>query len=78
MRDGVVGARSIAKAGGFVIAQHPETCQAHGMPAAVIEAGLTTAVLTADAIGDALQNRMAGMSFASMAADFENPFFSLS
>lgn len=47
-RDGVVGARAIAAAGGMVLAQDEPTSAVWGMPGEVVEAGLATAVLPLD------------------------------
>ncbi|MGN6474614.1 MAG: CheB methylesterase domain-containing protein [Mycobacteriales bacterium] len=44
-RDGVVGARAIAAAGGMVLAQDEPTSAVWGMPGEVVDAGLATAVL---------------------------------
>jgi two-component system chemotaxis response regulator CheB len=44
-RDGVVGAEKLVKAGGAIIAQDEASCAVWGMPRAVTEAGLTSAVL---------------------------------
>lgn len=44
-RDGTDGAQAIAKAGGSIFAQSAETCAVWGMPRAVTEMGLATAVL---------------------------------
>ncbi len=43
--DGAAGARVIAEAGGTVVAQNEATCIVWGMPKAVAEAGLCSAVL---------------------------------
>ena len=43
--DGEAGARVIAEAGGTVVAQNEATCIVWGMPRAVAEAGLCSAVL---------------------------------
>jgi two-component system chemotaxis response regulator CheB len=44
-RDGVLGARRLIEAGGAVMAQDRASCSVWGMPRAVAEAGLATAVL---------------------------------
>lgn len=48
--DGCEGARKIAHRGGKVIAQDKETSAVWGMPAAVVEAGIASAVLPVDCI----------------------------
>jgi two-component system chemotaxis response regulator CheB len=44
-RDGLAGARKLAERGGTVLAQDRETSAVWGMPRAVAEAGLASAVL---------------------------------
>lgn len=44
-RDGLLGARRVVDGGGVILAQSPETCAVWGMPKAVTEAGLASAVL---------------------------------
>jgi two-component system chemotaxis response regulator CheB len=44
-RDGLIGARAIAAAGGEVLAQDSRTSVVWGMPGAVANAGLAAAVL---------------------------------
>lgn len=47
-RDAVEGARSVVAAGGMVLAQDEQSSAVWGMPGAVVEAGLATAVLPMD------------------------------
>lgn len=49
-RDGAVGAASIVEAGGAVLAQDEASCAVWGMPRAVAEAGLASAILPPDQI----------------------------
>jgi len=49
-RDGVSGAARIVERGGTIIAQDPETSAVWGMPGAVANAGLASAVLTPEQI----------------------------
>lgn len=49
-RDGVEGARRIVAAGGTVLAQNEASCAVWGMPRAVVDAGLASAVLPPDEI----------------------------
>ena len=53
-RDGSDGAQSIVNAGGSMYAQDAETCAVWGMPRAVTELGLATAVLPPAELADAL------------------------
>lgn len=52
--DGCDGARLLKQAGGTLWAQSKETCTIYGMPQAVVNAGLTDAVLDLDDIGSLL------------------------
>jgi two-component system, chemotaxis family, protein-glutamate methylesterase/glutaminase len=49
-RDGVEGAATLVSCGGSVIAQDEASCAVWGMPRAVLEAGLASAVLSPDKI----------------------------
>ena len=49
-RDGVEGAGALVRCGGSVIAQDEASCAVWGMPRAVLEAGLASAVLPPDKI----------------------------
>lgn len=49
-RDGVIGAERLARAGGTLFAQDAATSAVWGMPRAIAEAGLATAVLPPEAI----------------------------
>tara|TARA_B100001057_G_scaffold48089_1_gene42919 strand:- start:2973 stop:4070 length:1098 start_codon:yes stop_codon:yes gene_type:complete len=53
-RDGTDGAQSIASAGGTIFAQSAETCAVWGMPRAVTELGLASAVLPPADLADKL------------------------
>ncbi len=53
-RDGLEGARLIKQRGGKVIAQDEATCVVYGMPRAIVEAGLSDAVLPLELIGPTL------------------------
>ena len=52
--DGCDGARLLKQAGGTLWAQSKDTCTIYGMPQAVVNAGLSVAVLELDAIGNML------------------------
>jgi two-component system chemotaxis response regulator CheB len=52
--DGLEGARRLKAAGGVVLAQSEATCTVYGMPKAVVDAGLTDAVVDLDAIAATL------------------------
>jgi two-component system chemotaxis response regulator CheB len=56
-RDGLVGARAIVEAGGWMIAQDRETSAVWGMPGAVAKAGLASAVLPPCAIADVISGK---------------------
>jgi len=56
-RDGTDGARAVARAGGIVVAQDPETSVVWGMPGSVAEAGLAAAVLPPAGIADWIRRR---------------------
>jgi two-component system chemotaxis response regulator CheB len=49
-RDGAAGAAAIVAAGGTVFAQDEASCAVWGMPRAVAEAGLASAILPPDQI----------------------------
>jgi two-component system chemotaxis response regulator CheB len=49
-RDGVEGASTLVSCGGSVIAQDEASCAVWGMPRAILEAGLASAVLAPDKI----------------------------
>ncbi len=51
-RDGAIGAAYIARAGGIVLAQDPETAIASSMPKTAIEAGVVSAVCAVEEIGE--------------------------
>ncbi|MFN7990246.1 MAG: chemotaxis-specific protein-glutamate methyltransferase CheB [Thermoanaerobaculia bacterium] len=57
--DGREGAKALVASGGTVVAESEESCAVYGMPRAVVEAGLASAVWSADEIGSELR-RMAG------------------
>jgi two-component system, chemotaxis family, protein-glutamate methylesterase/glutaminase len=62
--DGARGAKEIAEAGGRVIAQSGPTCVVWGMPRAVEEAGITTAVVPlSEMAGAILQQIGSGLLF---------------
>jgi two-component system chemotaxis response regulator CheB len=56
-RDGVEGAASLVACGGSVIAQDEATCAVWGMPRAVLEAGLVSAVLPPEKIARRIASR---------------------
>jgi two-component system chemotaxis response regulator CheB len=57
--DGREGARALVACGGTVVAESEESCAVYGMPRAVVEAGLASAVRTAEEIAADLR-RLAG------------------
>jgi two-component system chemotaxis response regulator CheB len=56
-RDGVDGAASLVACGGSIIAQDEKSCAVWGMPRAVLEAGLVSAVLPPDKIARRIASR---------------------
>jgi two-component system chemotaxis response regulator CheB len=59
-RDGVEGASSLVACGGSIIAQDEASCAVWGMPRAVLEAGLVSAVLPPDKIARRIASRTEG------------------
>ena len=56
-RDGLEGATSLVAAGGSVLAQNEDSCAVWGMPRAVLEAGLVSAVLPPDKLARRIASR---------------------
>jgi two-component system chemotaxis response regulator CheB len=56
-RDGVEGAAALVARGGSIIAQDESSCAVWGMPRAVLEAGLASAVLPPDKIARRIASR---------------------
>lgn len=56
-RDGVSGASTLVSCGGSIIAQDEASCAVWGMPRAVLEAGLASAVLPPDKIARRVSSR---------------------
>jgi two-component system chemotaxis response regulator CheB len=56
-RDGVEGAATLVACGGSIIAQDEASCAVWGMPRAVLEAGLVSAVLPPDKIARRIASR---------------------
>ena len=59
--DGLAGAREIVKAGGSIIAQDAATSVVWGMPGAVAQDGLASAILPVGEIGDVAANLLRGV-----------------
>jgi two-component system chemotaxis response regulator CheB len=57
-RDGVEGCRLLKQKGGFIIAEHSDTCVVYGMPKAVIEERLADSVIPLDAIATNVVRRV--------------------
>jgi two-component system chemotaxis response regulator CheB len=57
-RDGVEGASRLVACGGSVLAQDEGSCAVWGMPRAILEAGLASAVLTPDKIARRIASRI--------------------
>ena len=62
-RDGAAGAARLVEAGGSLLAQDEATCAVWGMPKAVAEAGLASAVLPPDKIARRVASRAVGTSW---------------
>jgi two-component system, chemotaxis family, protein-glutamate methylesterase/glutaminase len=58
-RDGVEGAARLVACGGSIVAQDEASCAVWGMPRAVLEAGLASAVLSPDKIARRIASRTA-------------------
>jgi two-component system chemotaxis response regulator CheB len=56
-RDGVEGASTLVACGGSIIAQDEASCAVWGMPRAILEAGLASAVLSPDKIARRIASR---------------------
>lgn len=57
-QDGLIGCRKIKEAGGTIIAQDRETSAVWGMPSAVIDAGLTSAVVPLGTMGSEISHAL--------------------
>lgn len=57
-RDGLEGARLLARAGGMILAQDPESSAVWGMPGAVADDGLADAVLPPDRLAQHISKRL--------------------
>ncbi|MFT4025237.1 MAG: chemotaxis-specific protein-glutamate methyltransferase CheB [Novosphingobium sp.] len=64
-RDGAVGAGRIVEAGGAIFAQDEASCAVWGMPRAVAEAGLASAILPPDQIGSRIAASLQGPGSAT-------------
>ena len=58
--DGVEGARAVRRAGGTVVAQDEESSVLYGMPRAVAQAGLCSAILPLPEIGRVVNRLFSG------------------
>ena len=56
-RDGVEGASRLVASGGAIIAQDEASCAVWGMPRAILDAGLASAVLPPDKIARRIASR---------------------
>ena len=57
-KDGLAGARAVAKSGGAILVQDDASSAVWGMPGAVAKAGLAAAVLPPDAIAREVVRRL--------------------
>jgi two-component system chemotaxis response regulator CheB len=71
-RDGVAGARDIVTAGGMVLAQDEPSSAIWGMPGAVVEADLATAVLPLDRFAATVPT-LCRTTFPAPSEPFEEP-----
>ena len=58
--DGLVGATDVVRAGGSVIAQDQATSVVWGMPGAVANAGICSAILPLDGVGPYIRKTATG------------------
>jgi two-component system chemotaxis response regulator CheB len=56
-RDGVEGAATLVSCGGSMLAQDEASCAVWGMPRAILEAGLASAVLPPDKLARRIASR---------------------
>ncbi len=54
-KDGLLGMKELYKKGGKILTQNEETCVVYGMPKAVVDAGIATAVLSVNGITNAIK-----------------------
>jgi two-component system, chemotaxis family, protein-glutamate methylesterase/glutaminase len=71
--DGAVGMGAIQAAGGFTIAQSPDTCVVDSMPRSAIERGFATRVVSLSALASLLQSK----SVADNVSDSKHSTFSV-
>jgi len=67
-RDGLAGAEILAKAGGTIWAQDPQTSAVWGMPGAVTKAGLTRYTASPEDLGAAAMAHLAGPTASTASA----------
>jgi two-component system chemotaxis response regulator CheB len=72
--DGARGVVSIQRAGGSVIVQEPETCEAQDMPEAAIRTGCATRILHPELISCAIVDRVHLLELERLTREFEEPF----
>jgi two-component system, chemotaxis family, protein-glutamate methylesterase/glutaminase len=72
--DGARGVVPIHRAGGSVIVQDPETCEAHDMPEAAIRTGCATRILHPEQISCAIVDRLRLLELERLTREFEEPF----
>lgn len=68
--DGAAGMGAIKTAGGFTIAQSPETCVVDSMPRSAIQRGFAARVISLAGIAGALQSECAGETSSRAREDF--------
>ncbi len=72
--DGARGVVSIHKAGGSVIVQEPETCEAQDMPQAAIRTGCAMRILRPELISSAILDRVDQLELERLTHEFDEPF----
>ena len=73
-RDGARGVVRIRDAGGYVIVQEPESCEARDMPEAAISTGCANWILPPKQIPSALVGRLKTLDLDRARRAFDNPF----
>lgn len=73
-RDGARGVVRIRDAGGHVIVQEPDSCDANDMPNAAIRTGCAGGVLRPELIACAIVDRLQALDLRRARQDFDDPF----
>ncbi len=54
-KDGLLGMKKLHEKGGIILAQNEESCVVYGMPKAIVDNGIATAILSINGIANALK-----------------------